>query len=172
MLIINNDDVAKLLTMKDCIAVQEDAFKKLPSGGMARTFLEAFTCVRDIRLCKIYSPNAARREAYAEEMSKKLNIEVRAVSTAREAVKGADILSSCTDSMIPVYDADWVEKGMHVTNLGRREIPEAATAKFDVVLPQRVPGLQIRNNVRVQADRGLPPSGDTCRPAQKMNLNP
>ena len=33
MLIINNDDVAKLLTMADCIRVQEDAFKKVPTGG-------------------------------------------------------------------------------------------------------------------------------------------
>jgi alanine dehydrogenase len=33
MLIINNDDVAALLTMADCIRVQEDAFKKLPTGG-------------------------------------------------------------------------------------------------------------------------------------------
>src|SRR5215472_4136329 len=78
----------------------------LGSGGMARTFLEAFTCVRDIHLCKVYSPNGIRREAYAEEMSKLLGIEVRAVMSAREAVKGVDILSSCTDSMTPVYDAD------------------------------------------------------------------
>src|SRR5215471_13394360 len=33
MLIINNDDVAKLLTMADCIRVQEEAFKKIPHGG-------------------------------------------------------------------------------------------------------------------------------------------
>src|SRR5215475_7003397 len=33
MLIISNDDVAKLLTMADCIRVQEEAFKKLPTGG-------------------------------------------------------------------------------------------------------------------------------------------
>ena len=30
-LIINNDDDAKLLTMDDCIRVQEEAFKKMPS---------------------------------------------------------------------------------------------------------------------------------------------
>ena len=29
----------------------------LGSGGMARTFLEAFKCVRDVRLCKVYSPD-------------------------------------------------------------------------------------------------------------------
>src|ERR687885_2838370 len=42
----------------------------LGSGGMARTFLEAFACVRDIKLCKVYSPTPRNREAYAEEMSK------------------------------------------------------------------------------------------------------
>jgi alanine dehydrogenase len=276
MLIINNDDVARLLTMADCIRVQEDAFKKIPfggaihrpridmympcerpdgyyrwstmegandayqairmksdvitwprgkdgnwteekycrepgtycgvifllstrngeplafindgvlqhmrvgggagigtkwlsredshvvgmlgSGGMARTFLEAFTCVRDIRLCKIYSPNSERREAYAAEMSRKLGIEVRAVDSAREAVRGADILSTCTDSMKPVYDAEWIEKGMHVTNLGRREMPDAAAAKFDVVVRQGVAGLQMRQSERFQAERGLSPA--------------
>src|SRR5689334_9287008 len=81
----------------------------LGSGGMARTFLDAFTCVRDIRLCKIYSPTAVNREAFAQEMSRRHNIEVRAVDSAREAVRGADILSTCTDAMAPVYDADWIE---------------------------------------------------------------
>ena len=130
----------------------------LGSGGMARTFLEAFTCVRDIRLCKIYSPNAGHREAYAKEMSKLLNIEVRAVDSAREAVRGADILSSCTDSMKPVYDAAWVEKGMHVTNLGRREMPDAVTDRFDLVVRQGAAGLQMRQTERFQAERGLSPA--------------
>ncbi len=128
------------------------------SGGMARTFLEAFTCVRDIRLCKVYSPNGARREAYAAEMSKQLGIEVRAANSAREAIRGADILSSCTDSMRPVYDAEWIEKGMHVTNLGRREMPDAAAEKFDVVVRQGVAGLQMRQTERFQAERGLSPA--------------
>ncbi len=128
------------------------------SGGMARTFLEAFKCVRDIRLCKVYSPNAAHREEFAEEMSRRLNIEVRAVAGAREAVRGSDILSTCTDSMQPTYDAEWIEKGMHVTNLGRREIPDAAMNKFDVVVRQGTAGLQMRETERFQAERGLSPA--------------
>jgi alanine dehydrogenase len=130
----------------------------LGSGGMARTFLEAFTCVRDIRLCKVYSPNPTRREEYAREMSQKLGIEVRAVDSAREAVRSVDILSSCTDSMKPVYDADWVEKGMHVTNLGRREMPDKVAEKFDVVVRQGAAGLQMRQTERFQAERGLSPA--------------
>jgi alanine dehydrogenase len=130
----------------------------LGSGGMARTFLEAFKCVRDIRLCKVYSPSAEHREAFAAEMSRRLNIEVRAVDNAREAVRGADLLSSCTDSMQPVYDAEWIEPGMHVTNLGRREVPDAAMDKFDLVVRQGTAGLQMRQTERFQAERGLSPA--------------
>jgi alanine dehydrogenase len=140
----------------------------LGSGGMARTFLEAFKCVRDVRLCKVYSPTPAHREAFAEEMSRRLNIEVRAVDDPREAVRGADILSSCTDSMAPVYDAEWIEKGMHVTNLGRREMPDAASEKFDLVVRQGTAGLQMRETERFQAERGLSPAAFIAGTAEEM----
>jgi len=128
------------------------------SGGMARTFLEAFKCVRDIRRCKVYSPNPEHREQYAREMNQRLHIEVIPVDTPRDAIRGVDILSSCTDSMTPVYDADWLEPGMHVTNLGRREAPDGAVDKFDVVIRQGTAGLQMKQTERFQAERGLSPA--------------
>ncbi len=130
----------------------------LGSGGMARTFLAAFACVRNIELCKVYSPTPGHCELFAAEMSKRLGLEVRAVGSPREAVRGVDILSSCTDSMRPVYDADWIEPGMHVTNLGRREMPEAALDRFDVVIRQGTAGLQMQQTERFQAERGLSPA--------------
>jgi alanine dehydrogenase len=130
----------------------------LGSGGMARTFLEAYTCVRDIKLCKVYSPTAKNREAYAEEMTKKMGFEVRAVSTPKEALDGVDIVSSATDSMKPTYDAEWLKPGMHVTNLGRREMADATMSKFDVVIRQGTAGLQMRQSERFQAERGLSPA--------------
>ena len=130
----------------------------LGSGGMARTFLEAFACVRPIRRCKVYSPTAANRELFAEEMAQRLGIEVIAVDSAREAVRGVDIVSSATDSMQPVYDADWLEPGQHVTNLGRREMPEEAIGRFDVVVRQGTAGLQMKQSARFQAERGMSPA--------------
>lgn len=130
----------------------------LGSGGMARTFLEAFCCVRDIERCNIYSPTRRNREQYAEEMSDRLGIDVVSVESPREAVAGCDILSTCTDAMEPVYDAEWVEPGMHVTNLGRREMPDAAMDRFDVVIRQGTAGLQMKQTDRFQAERGLSPA--------------
>ena len=128
------------------------------SGAMARAFLEAFTNVRDIKRCRVYSPTKANREAFAAEMSERLEIAVDAVDSAREAVRDCDILSSCTDSMTPVYDADWIRPGMHVTNLGRREMPEEATGKFDIVIRQGTAGLQMKQTKRFQAERGHSPA--------------
>ncbi|MDH3533688.1 MAG: ornithine cyclodeaminase family protein, partial [Gammaproteobacteria bacterium] len=60
--------------------------------------------------------------------------------------------------MTPVYDADWLEAGQHVTNLGRREMPDAAGDRFDVVIRQGTAGLQMRQTERFQAERGLSPA--------------
>ena len=40
----------------------------LGSGGMARSHIDAFMCVRNIKKIQVYSPTRANREAYAEEM--------------------------------------------------------------------------------------------------------
>ncbi|MEW6673891.1 MAG: ornithine cyclodeaminase family protein [Thermodesulfobacteriota bacterium] len=142
------------------------------SGGMARSFLEAFTCVRDIHRCKVYSPTPQNREAFAREMSRRLQIEVIPVDNARDAVKGVDILSSCTDSMKPVYDADWIEPGMHVTNVGRREMPDASVDKFDVVIRQGTAGLQMKQSERFQAERGLSPAAFIGGTVEEMKRLP
>jgi alanine dehydrogenase len=144
----------------------------LGSGGMARTFLQAFKAARDIRLCKIYSPSPEHREQFAEEMSKRLNIEVRAVDTAREAVRGVDILSTATDSMQPVFDVDWIEKGMHITNLGRRETPDAMADHLDLVVRQGTAGIQMRQSERFQAERGLSPAAYIGGTVEEMKRIP
>ena len=108
----------------------------LGSGGMARTFLEAIAEVRDIRKVKVFSRSRANREGYAEEMSKELNIEVVPVGSPEEAVRGVDILSTCTDSMNPTIDPSWLEPGMHVVSLGPFEISMETAARFDVRIQQ------------------------------------
>jgi len=97
---------------------------------------------------------------------------VIAVDSPQEAIKGADILSSCTDSMNPVYDAEWIEPGMHVTNLGRREMPDASSEKFDVVIRQGTAGLQMKMSERFQAERGLSPAAYIGGTVEEMKRIP
>ena len=106
------------------------------SGGMARTFFDAITAVRDIRRVRVYSRSPANRLRFAQEMSERSGIEVVPMDTAREAVRGADIVATCTDSMTPVLEAEWLEPGMHVVALAPRELSAAVVDRFDVKIQQ------------------------------------
>jgi alanine dehydrogenase len=104
------------------------------SGGMAETYLEAIAAVRPLRLVRVYSPNREHRETYAREMTRRLEIEVVAVATPEEAVHGADIVSTATDSMSPTFDAKWVQPGAHVTCVSRRELDKEILGRADIIV--------------------------------------
>ncbi|HTJ99472.1 MAG TPA: ornithine cyclodeaminase family protein [Bordetella sp.] len=106
------------------------------SGGMARTFLEAILAVRDIKRVRVYSRNPENRERFARECGERFGVEIVPVGTPREAVRGADIVATCTDSMTPVLEADWLEPGMHVVVLTPREIDASIVQRFDVAVQQ------------------------------------
>ena len=115
----------------------------LGSGGMARTFLQAYAAVRNLKKVKVFSRSPENRKRYALEMSQALDIEVAPVDSAREAVRGVDIVSTCTDSIKPTIEPAWLEPGMHVVNLGPHEISAAVAARFDVKVQQGKEGLPL-----------------------------
>jgi alanine dehydrogenase len=102
------------------------------SGGMARTYAEAIKHVRPIEVMRVFSPTKKNRDAYAAEMTEKLDIEVVAVDSPEKALKGADIVSLTTDSLVPVIKAEWLEPGMHVNNVRNNEAGPDVLARADV----------------------------------------
>lgn len=131
-LAIINDGVLQHMRVGGCAGLgakylaREDAavVGMLGSGGMARTYLEAFNAVRRIQRVKVYSPTAAHREAYSKEMSEKLGIPIEVKSTPEEVVRDSDIVSTCTDSLRPIVtDMGWIEKGSHLTSVRATEWP-------------------------------------------------
>src|SRR5262249_14928039 len=59
----------------------------LGSGGMARTYLDAFCQVRNIKKVKVYSPNKDNALKYAREVSASHGIDVEPVASAKDAVR-------------------------------------------------------------------------------------
>ena len=99
----------------------------LGAGGMARSHLMAFAAVRNIKVVKVFSPTKANRDLYAQEMSASLGVEVIPCDTAEEAVKGADILSTCTNSIVPTVFASMLEPGMHLTQVAGEFAPDVVS---------------------------------------------
>ena len=102
------------------------------SGGMARTYTEAIQHVRPIETMRVFSPTKKNREAFAAEMTEKMNIEVVAVDAPEKALRGADIVALTTDSLVPVIKAEWLEPGMHINNVRNNEAGPDVLARADV----------------------------------------
>jgi alanine dehydrogenase len=92
----------------------------LGSGSEARTHLEALVAVRPISRVKVYSRNATRREAFAHQMSERLQIDVRAVAHPEQAVNDVDILIAATNTGAegPALFGKWLYPGLHVSSIG------------------------------------------------------
>lgn len=115
------------------------------SGTQARGQLRAIAEVRDLENVKVYSPTPEHRRVFAEEMSKELGIEVKAVDSSDTAVRGSDIVVTATTSSEPVFDGSLLEPGTHVTAMGqydpgKREIDAETVrrAKYVPDLRERV----------------------------------
>lgn len=105
----------------------------LGSGGMARTYLWAFSLVRPICKAKIYSPTKEHREAFAAEMSERLDIPVEASDNPEDAFRGSDIFATCTDSASYIMtNPSWIQEGMHLTDAGQGEWDPAVLERADV----------------------------------------
>jgi len=109
------------------------------TGWQARAQLEAIAVVRQLASVAVYGRDAARREAFAREMSERLKIPVRAVESSAEAVRGAEIICAATTSSQPVLFGADIAAGAHINAIGanhmrKRELDDVAVLKADVVV--------------------------------------
>ena len=94
----------------------------LGTGWQAESQLEAVCRVRPVVAVRCFSPQASRRQAFAERMANVLGIDVRAAGTAREAVERADLVVTATDSPRPVVRGKWLDAGVHLNAIGANRL--------------------------------------------------
>ena len=109
----------------------------LGSGVQAWSHLEAMRIVRPIRRVRVWSPDPARRQAFAERAAAVHALPVEAVANARDAVTNADIICTVTSASAPVLRGDWVARGTHINAVGA-STPTAREVDTEVVLRSRV----------------------------------
>ena len=88
------------------------------AGVQARTQLLALKEVLDIEEVRVNDLSAKKSERYAEEMSKQLGVNVKAIGDTKKAVDGADVVVTTTPSKKPILMNDWVSEGMHINAIG------------------------------------------------------
>ena len=104
------------------------------TGGQARTQLEAVAAVRTLHSVKVFGRDAEGREKFASEMSSRLKIPVKAVTSAAEAAADVAIICTATTASQPVVSGDHISPGTHLNAIGanhmrKRELDAATIAK-------------------------------------------
>jgi ornithine cyclodeaminase/alanine dehydrogenase-like protein (mu-crystallin family) len=109
-------------------------------GWQAHAQVLAIAEVRKVRRVRCYSPNAEKRVAFAWDMAERTGIAIEASPSPQEAVRGADMVLCATNSFSPVYLADWIEPGLHVSSIQHAELEPKIFAKVDVLVAHYTAG--------------------------------
>jgi ornithine cyclodeaminase/alanine dehydrogenase-like protein (mu-crystallin family) len=98
----------------------------LGSGVQARSHVEAVRIVRQFEEIRVWSPTRENAAGFAADIDGKS-------MPAEDAVRGADVVVTATNSKTPVLKGSWLKLGCHVNAVGAcrpdwRELDDAAMA--------------------------------------------
>src|SRR5205809_6767734 len=99
----------------------------LGSGVQARSHVEALRLVRRFQEIRVWSPTREHAERFAKEIDAK-------AMPAEDAVRGADVVVTATNSKTSVLEGSWLRPGCHVNAVGAcrpnwRELDDDAMTK-------------------------------------------
>jgi thiomorpholine-carboxylate dehydrogenase len=83
----------------------------LGSGVQSRSHAEALQLVRNFEEIRVWSPTKEHAERFAKEVG-------ATATSADDAVRGADVVVTTTNSKMPVLKGSWLKPGSHVNAIG------------------------------------------------------
>ena len=106
----------------------------LGSGTQAKSHLEAMLHCRKIRRVRVWSRHQENALEFARRESQRHEIKVEPMTTAKEAVEGADLICTTTSSPDPILLGEYLSSGAHINAVGSsvpfaRELDTAAVAR-------------------------------------------
>ncbi len=130
------------------------------TGVQARSHLEAYHQVRQLRDVRVWSPNPARRERFVQEMQPYATVPLRAVAAAEDATRGADLIVLATSSPDPVIDVSWIAPGSHIVSVGacrpdQREMAPELVARARLFVDSRAAALVESGDIVMAITEGL-----------------
>jgi thiomorpholine-carboxylate dehydrogenase len=133
----------------------------LGSGVQAHSHVEALRLVRQFEEIRVWSPTREHAERFAKEIDGK-------AMSAKDAVRGADVIVTTTNSKTPILKGAWLKPGSHLNAIGAcrpdwRELDDEAMGNV-VFVDSREGALKesgdiILSDARIYAELGEALSG-------------
>jgi ornithine cyclodeaminase len=103
------------------------------SGVQARSHIEAMSYVRQIRRCRVASRHIENARRLADELRGSYTFPIEVVGTVEDALGGADLIVTATNSAEACVRREWISAGAHLNAVGSctpstRELDAATVA--------------------------------------------
>lgn len=114
------------------------------AGWQAEGHVRAICAALPLERVKVFSRKADKLQDFCRRMSETTGVAVEPADSAEETVRGSDIIGTVTTAALPLFDAAWLEPGVHINAAGsnsliRQELSEAAIRRCDLVTVDAVP---------------------------------
>src|SRR5438445_11904253 len=73
--------------------------------------------MRKIQITKVFRLTHAHREGFANKISAKTGVLVKAVDAPAMAAKDVDVILCMTNTNVPVIDGSWLEQGQYIISV-------------------------------------------------------
>lgn len=138
----------------------------LGAGVQARSHLEALLAVRELTRVRVYAPTGEHARRLAGEAPDGANVEV--AESAEDAVRGAQVVVTATNSSQPVLRREWLAPGAHVNAIGAsapsaRELDTATVAACTLFADSRESVLNEAGEYQLAVREGAIPGPDHIR---------
>jgi ornithine cyclodeaminase/alanine dehydrogenase len=121
------------------------------TGYQARTQIEAICLVRPIDRVRVWGRDPARLRSFCSEVGARLARPIEAAANARDAVEGADVVATMTNSPQPVFAGEWLAPGTHVNAAGSNR---ATATEIDVETVRRSAVVAVEDVAQAKVESG------------------
>jgi ornithine cyclodeaminase/alanine dehydrogenase-like protein (mu-crystallin family) len=139
---------------------EASVFTVIGAGSQALTQVLAVAAVRTLREVRVASRDPVHRDAFVEVLRGALpgTIGIHPAGSMREAVDGAEILTTITSAGRPIFPGEWVQAGQHLNVCGsnypdRREIDGRVVARADLVVADDAEAARVEAGDLLLAER-------------------
>lgn len=114
------------------------------AGWQAEGHVRAICAAMPLERVKVFSRKADRLQAFCQRMRGVTGVAVVPAESAEETVRGSDLIGTVTTATQALFEADWLEEGVHINAAGsnaliRQELSEAAVRRCDLITVDAVP---------------------------------
>lgn len=139
---------------------EASVFTVIGAGHQALTQVLAVAAVRTLREVRVVSRDPAHRDAFVELLKGAMpgSIGIHPAGSMREAVDGAEILTTITSAARPIFPGEWLQAGQHLNVCGsnypdRREIDGRVVARADLVVADDAEAARVEAGDLLLAER-------------------